>query len=308
MLPFTRFARYFMEVAQQGSLRRAAQTLHVSASAIDRHLLLAEEELGLSLFERLPSGMRLTAAGEMLLADLRRWNKDYSRTLERFGELQGLRRGHVSMAIINALGSGTIARAIAQINERYPGLTLSISVHDNRHIASKVEAAEVDFGLLFTEPGTSSPQLRPLLACPLGVAVPPGHPLAELAGSPIAFGKTMGYRHILAAAPLMIHPQIAALYARHQLPTQQAIHCNDVRMIRSLISEGAGIAVLSYLDVAEDMAKERMVFLPLSARQARPLQLSLCTAAQRQLSRAALLVIAEISASLEAEAHHAVQP
>lgn len=301
MLPFTRFSRYFMEVAQQGSLRRAAQTLHVSASAIDRQLLLAEEDLGLTLFERLPSGMRLTAAGEILLADLRRWHKDYSRTLERFDELQGLRRGHVSMALINALSSGKVATAIAQITERYPGLTLSIQIHDNRQIADKVDAAEVDFGLLFTEPGHTSQHLRPLMACPLGLAVPLGHPLLAQAGSPIAFGKTMGYRHIMAAAPLMIHPQIASLYARHQLPAQQSIHCNDVRMIRSLIMEGAGIAVLSYLDVADDVSQQRMVFMPLSARQIRPLQLSLCTTAQRQLSRAAQLVIAEISTALEAD-------
>jgi DNA-binding transcriptional LysR family regulator len=68
VLTFSRFTRYFMEVARLGSLRRAAEVLHVSASAIDRQILLAEQKYETALFERLPSGMRLdsrrrTAAG-----------------------------------------------------------------------------------------------------------------------------------------------------------------------------------------------------------------------------------------------------
>ena len=75
MLPFSRFSHYFLELARSGSLRKAAEQLHVSASAINRQILQAEEELGMRLFERLPDGMRLTSAGELLLDDLRRWQR-----------------------------------------------------------------------------------------------------------------------------------------------------------------------------------------------------------------------------------------
>jgi hypothetical protein len=62
---FSRFARYFDAVARLGSIRRAAEQLAVSPSAIDRQLSHAEDELGARLFERLPRGLRLTASGEM---------------------------------------------------------------------------------------------------------------------------------------------------------------------------------------------------------------------------------------------------
>jgi DNA-binding transcriptional LysR family regulator len=52
MLPFSRFNRYFQEVANSGSLRRAAEVLHVSASAIDR-----QAGLDIKLCERLPTGL-----------------------------------------------------------------------------------------------------------------------------------------------------------------------------------------------------------------------------------------------------------
>ncbi|HIH6559642.1 TPA: helix-turn-helix domain-containing protein, partial [Klebsiella michiganensis] len=56
MSPFSRFALYFAEVARSGSLRRAAEKLHISASAINRQILQAEEAFGTPLFERLPEG------------------------------------------------------------------------------------------------------------------------------------------------------------------------------------------------------------------------------------------------------------
>ncbi|ORU02224.1 LysR family transcriptional regulator, partial [Klebsiella pneumoniae] len=54
MSPFSRFAHYFIAVARCGSLRRAAEQLHISASAINRQILQAEEAFGTPLFERLP--------------------------------------------------------------------------------------------------------------------------------------------------------------------------------------------------------------------------------------------------------------
>ncbi|MDP2021345.1 MAG: LysR family transcriptional regulator, partial [Hydrogenophaga sp.] len=68
-------------VAQLGSVQAAAREVSISASAIDRQILILEEDLGVPLFERLPRGMRLTAAGELLLALSQRWKADLNRTL-----------------------------------------------------------------------------------------------------------------------------------------------------------------------------------------------------------------------------------
>ncbi len=89
MFTFSRFTRYFIEVARQGSIRKASDVLHVSASAIDRQILRAEEELGAQLFERLPGRLRLTAAGELLLVDVKQWEKGFMRTLRALARSGG---------------------------------------------------------------------------------------------------------------------------------------------------------------------------------------------------------------------------
>ncbi|HMT33238.1 MAG TPA: LysR family transcriptional regulator [Dermatophilaceae bacterium] len=63
--------RYLTAVAQLGSVQAAAREVSISASAIDRQILMLEEDMGVPLFERLPRGMRLTAAGELLLDSAR---------------------------------------------------------------------------------------------------------------------------------------------------------------------------------------------------------------------------------------------
>ncbi len=71
-------------------------------------------------------------------------------------------------------------------------------------------------------------------------------------------------------------------------------------MMRALVRSGAGVAVVSLIDVASDVDEGRLAFVPLSGRGSRPLTLALCVAPQRQLSRAAHLVIDRLVIALKA--------
>jgi DNA-binding transcriptional LysR family regulator len=109
MLTFSRFTRYFAAIAELGSIRKAAEALHVSASAIDRQVLQAEKTIGAPLFERFHGGLRPTAAGEIFIGLIRRWQQEYQHALAQVDELQGLKRGHVEIAVIDALTEGMVA-------------------------------------------------------------------------------------------------------------------------------------------------------------------------------------------------------
>jgi DNA-binding transcriptional LysR family regulator len=296
MVPFSRFSGYFLEVARQGSLRKAAEVLHVSASAIDRQILRAEGLFETALFERLPTGLKLTAAGELLLDDLRRWRKEHARTLERLDELKGLKRGHVRVALIEALGDGVLARTVAEVADEYPYLTFDLRVMENRQVGEQVSAAEVDFGLLLDPMEHPSLEVRAFVTIPIGMAMRVDHPLA---GKPrMSLSDALEYRQLMLAAPLIVHERARTLYARHRVDNSQIVACNNVRMMRSLIRNGVGIGILSLLDVASDLEERRLAFVPLHARQVKPLTLALCVAPRRQLSRAAQLVIQRLAAAM----------
>ena len=86
-----RFLRYIDEVARAGSIRKAAEQLHVTASAVNRRIMDIEEELGAPLFERRARGVRLTAAGELFLRYIREQAGDVARVQSQIEDLKGLR-------------------------------------------------------------------------------------------------------------------------------------------------------------------------------------------------------------------------
>jgi DNA-binding transcriptional LysR family regulator len=296
LVPFSRFNAYFLEVARQGSLRKAADLLHVSASAIDRQILQAEKFLDTALFERLPSDLKLTAAGELMLDDLKRWRKEHSRTFETFDELKGLKRGHVRIAVVEALAEGIIVKTIAKLAREYPYITFDLRVLGNREVGQEVSAAEVDFGLLLDPVEHAALEVRAHADIPIGIAMPLDHPLAAKAH--LSLSTSLAYRHLISAPPLIVYERAQKLYARHSLAYTHAVTCNNVSMMRALICDGVGIGILSYLDVAVDLQEKRLAFVPLHDKNAAHMTLALCVAPRRQLSRAARLVAQEVTRSM----------
>lgn len=289
MVSFSRFTRYFTEVARLGSIRKAAEVLHVSASAIDRQLLAAEQEFGVPLFERLPSGMRLTAAGELLIGATRQWQKDYGRVLAQMADLQGLKRGHVDFAVIDALADGFVPQAIAAISAEFPQITYGVQVRDNADIAAAIVAGEVDFGLLLEPMSHPDLAVRAHVDIALGIVTAPDHALAGRGG--VRLNQTTGYTMIMPDQPLMIHERAAALVATTGFRTDKCLSSNNVRMMRSLIREDAGIGILSWLDVMTEVRQQQLAFIPLTDAMLRPMTLCLCVASRRRLSKAGEMTI-----------------
>src|SRR5262245_9869958 len=89
---------YFIAVATEGSFRGAARGLRVAPSAINRQILLLEEELGCPLFERRGRELRLSSAGEIVLRHCKATVRSFEDAVEDLDALRDLRRGVVRVA------------------------------------------------------------------------------------------------------------------------------------------------------------------------------------------------------------------
>ncbi|QDY43780.1 LysR family transcriptional regulator [Candidatus Pantoea soli] len=297
MSPFSRFALYFAEVARSGSLRKAAEKLHVSASAINRQILRAEAHFGTPLFERLPDGLRMTTAGELLYDDVMRWQREFRVTRQRFDDIQGLKRGHVSAGLVQSLTKGRIADAFATIAQEHHWLRLELTVDNSHRISQMIRQAEIDFGLILDPAGQSGLDVLAFAELEMGVVMPAAHPLSSKTA--LTLSELHQERHIMPGEALVVHERVAALYRRQGVAPDNLIACNDIRLIRSLIAQGAGVSVLSLLDVLTEVQEQQLAFVPLKNSVMRPLTLALCTAPSRQLSRAAQRVIQRMTAVIE---------
>ena len=123
-----RILRYVDEVARAGSIRKAADQLNVTASAVNRRIMDLEEELGSQLFERRPRGVRLTAAGEVFVHYLRQQDGDVERMKSQIEDLKGMRRGTVRIACSQALALEFLPREIGEFRKRHPLVAFDVKV------------------------------------------------------------------------------------------------------------------------------------------------------------------------------------
>lgn len=292
MPAFSRFLRYFMVVGRLGSIRRAADELHVSASAIDRQILQVEAELGVPLFERLSTGLRLTAAGEIMMSAGARWQKGMSEVRAQIEDLRGLKRGHVDIAVIEALAKGFVPRTLHSIQQRYPGLTMDVKVLSNDGVRRAIVSGAVDFGILFEPETYRDITVRDFVEVALGFLTSLDHPLA--AKTEARFSACAGTPLVLPAEPLAVAQQIAILEGKTGLAVERKITSDNIQMITSLVLEGAGIGILSSLDIMTEVKRGLISFTRISDAILRPMTLALCTATARTPSFAAGLVLREI--------------
>ncbi len=94
----SRLLRYLDEVVRSGSIRQAAEKLNVASSSINRQILELENSFQARIFERLPRGLRLTSAGEVLITHVRQPLRDHDQVQMQILQLQGLRRGIITVA------------------------------------------------------------------------------------------------------------------------------------------------------------------------------------------------------------------
>lgn len=292
MPAFSRFLRYFLAVGRLGSIRKAADELNVSASAIDRQILNVEAEIGMPLFERLPTGLRLTAAGEILMAAGGRWQKSLAEVRAQIEDLRGLKRGHVEIAVIDALAKGVIPAAIQSLQTRYPGITIELKVAANDAVRRMIASGEVDFGVFFGPESYRDITVRAFVDVHLGFITPAGHPFGEQAEA--RFSACVGSPVVVPSSPLAVHQQIAVLEGTTRITLDRKATSNNIQMITSLVLQGIGIGILTSLDVVTEVRSGALSFTRISDPVLRPMTLALCTAAARPPSYAADIVLGEI--------------
>lgn len=298
----SRFAYYFDEVAKLGSIRKAAEALNIAASAIDRQILQAEERLGTPLFERLPKGLRLTAAGEVMVHTVRQWRRDYDRLVEQIDDMKGLRRGRIPLAAVEG-ASEFAAAQLAGFRTLYPNISFTITVAGSRAVAELVLSGECEVGLTFNPPQIHSLRIEETVIFQIGVVVPRGHALAQRAD--VAFAELADYPLIMPDKKLSLRAIIEVLWTKtFGQDGQHAFEANSIAVMKALVLRGQGVGLLTRLDVLAEVKIGTLVFIPLRDEAVPLSTLSLISASGRSLSPpAALLTRSLVSGMLELNAH-----
>jgi DNA-binding transcriptional LysR family regulator len=177
-----RHLRYFVAIGEEQHYGRAARRLRVAQPALSRQIQDLEEELGFKLFDRLPRGVKLSAAGKLFLEDAQRILQEVSEAAVRAGRVASGRSGTLRVGFTeNASWRGVVPDSFRRYREKQPDAELQLQPEASLAQLEAIRSGRLDAGFVNFMP-KSDPELDQLLVARQHVelAVPKRHPLTKL--------------------------------------------------------------------------------------------------------------------------------
>jgi len=177
-----RHLRYFMVVGEEQHYGRASRRLRVAQPALSRQIQDLEEELGFKVFDRLPRGVKLSAAGTLFLEDARRILQAVSEAIARATRVARGQSGTLRVGFPeNASWHGVVPDSFRRFREQQPGVELELRPVASLEQLDAIRSGHLDAGFLNFMP-KADPELEQLIvaAQKIELAVPRSHPLSKL--------------------------------------------------------------------------------------------------------------------------------
>lgn len=277
--------RYFTAVARHGSLREAAEELHIAQSALSRQVQKLERDFGLPLLERHARGVRLTSAGEIFLRHAQANLRQVERVRSELDALKGLRRGLVTVRAIEALVPHLLPGAVTRFSARHPGIRFEVVIDGSDQVVAAVREGRCDIGLAFYPPADADLVTVFKMREPLVAVMAASHPLAgrprvslaDCASYPIASPmRNTGSRILIDVA--------CKAAGIHLVPT---LETNSMPLRAGFVQVNDGITFLSRLSAWDSLRSGELVAVPIRDRLVNSATIDAITHASRQLPLAA---------------------
>jgi DNA-binding transcriptional LysR family regulator len=171
--------RYFLAVAECGSMREAAERLRIAQSAVSRQILKLEQELGSTLLERRPRGVVLTPAGDMLLQHAREQQQLADRLHADLEAMEKGRSGHVLLRSVESFAGSTLPSVLTRFRARHPAVTVEVAVVYSEEVLDGLLDGSCHLGLSSARRPSGALDTLAAAPEPTHVLLAPGHPLAH---------------------------------------------------------------------------------------------------------------------------------
>src|SRR5882672_2644896 len=177
-----RHLRYFVHVAEEQHYRRAAERLRIAQPALSRQIQDLEEEIGFKLFDRLPRGVKISAAGKSFLVDARRILHEVNEAAARAKRVASGQSGTLRVGFVESVSwHGVVPDSFREFRERQPDAELQLKPASSMEQTEAVHSGRLDAGFVFTIANISRELAQlPLASLNLMLAAPKGHPLTKL--------------------------------------------------------------------------------------------------------------------------------
>jgi DNA-binding transcriptional LysR family regulator len=281
--------RYFDHVARQGSIRKAAEALSVASSAVNRQILRLEDEIGVPLFERSRSGVRPTAAGELLLRHVRETQNEFQRARAEIASLGGTVSGTVRIISLESVVARVLPQIVADMATRHPRVSFTVLTVHPSEIAEALRSGDSDFGVLFIDNRVSGVEVVAEFRTTVGALMRPDHPLAG--AKSLTLTECARHAVVMLNDRWLLDPIMAAEFAESGARLTPRIVSNSIEFMRQAITRGLGIGFVSPIGFLDEIRAGELVHVPLAEPGLASSRIGILVPRQRRLSPPARLAI-----------------
>lgn len=243
-----RSIQYFVQIAELGSITRAAEHLRVAQPALTRHIQSLEQQLHAQLLVRLPRGVRLTGAGRQFLERCRRIQRELDHAREEVRHGTDTPAGRVVLGVSPTVAPMLVPGCIERVARQCPQVSLKIIEGFSGQLYDALLSGRLDVAILTNPSPSRALRLIPLISEPIVVVTSPqqrgtrkSFTLEELAGTPLVV--TEGLR-------ALVEEQLA----RQGVRLNVCAEVDAVEAIRRLVCRGAGTTLMPVSAFHDDIA------------------------------------------------------
>lgn len=291
--------RYFLAVADCGSLSAASAQLFVAVSAISRQIQRLEQQLGVTLFARHARGMVLTEAGEIFAHHVRKNLLDMEYALAEIKGLKAVRRTLIRVACTDGLAFTLLPRLIAAFRHDHPGVLFDVRVSSAQGVAELLRSGECDVALQFSLHAERAVEVVGSWPAPVLLVMHDSHPLAGVPQVALAD---------LSHFPLALPQQNTTVRQLFELASHMSGHLiepvltcdNFSTLFHFLLRTPLAVTICSSFTLAEEAQQQGLVMRAVNIDQLSQRTLQLQTQSGRPRSAALTLFLTFLQQQLSA--------
>lgn len=276
---------YFVAVTEAGSIREAARRLNISPSAVSRQILQLEEAVGVPLFERLGSKLRISAAGTALLRHCAAVLRNLEITIAEIDALQELRTGVVRIGSVESASISLLPRLLELFAAEHPLVHVCVVIDSAERVADSVAEGRVDIGFAFNPLHTDRFKIHLRKQYSLGAVVSNNNALAR--STRLSMTECLKFPLVLPAAGLSIRATLDRVIGRRGNELRAFIETNSLNFMNRLLQRGKFVGIQTQLGIEELLKTGTLVFVELTEPDLGVEEFALITDVHSMLSLAA---------------------
>lgn len=290
--------RYFMQVLASGSVRGAAATLSMDASAVSRAISQLEQECGVPLLERRGRGVAPTEAGELLAGYLHRQQSEKQNMLAQIDSIRNVKTGHVNLAAGEGFVGWLMRNCLGDFMREHPKVTVNFDIASTNEIVESVMDGRAHIGLLFRPPNDERLLSHHSIPNPIRAWVLKGHPLTELP-RPLKLSDLVPFQGATLHRSYGVRQHVEAAEVGESLRLNFALTTASFEAISHFVASGLGYALTPELILTPDDA-ERCVAIPIKSALLNRGRSHIVTCQGRLLPPAAQALLATVVRQMKA--------